>query len=86
MMKTHIRHAGFALLFLVALASPSRADPPPPANGKPLTEILRQIEAQAGFRYFDEVDWDDGVYKIEYHMQDGTKREVRIDPVTGAQR
>ena len=72
---------------LVALgAAPVRADTPPPPQAKPLSEIVRSIEGQAGFRYIEEIDFNDGVYKVEYYLQDGTKREVRLDPVTGAAR
>ena len=50
-----------ALMFGVS-AVVARADPPPPTEAKPLSEILQSIEADADFGYFDEVEWDDGFY------------------------
>lgn len=62
------------------------ADPPPPRNGKPLSEILQDIEAKVDFGYFDEVEWDDGVYEIEFYTTSGSKKKIYIDPVSGAQK
>ena len=62
------------------------ADPPPPENATALSEILQGIEAGADFGYFDEVEWDDGLYEVEFYTNDGTKRKIYVDPVTGEQR
>jgi len=76
----------FACTALVlALAAPAIADTPPPANAKPLSEIIRTIEAEPGFRFIDEIEWDDGVYEIEFYTRDG-ERKFRIDPVSGERR
>lgn len=64
----------------------ARADPPPPQDAKPLSEILQGIEARADFGYFDEVEWDDGFYEVEYYTDTGTKKKIYIDPVSGTQR
>jgi hypothetical protein len=60
------------------------AEPAPPAGSKPLTDILRPIEAGSDFSYFEEVELEDGKYKIEYHTKDGKKQKIEIDPLTGA--
>lgn len=81
----------FAPLLLVlcaaTLAAPSLAADRPPANGKPLSEIVRAMEQRDDFSYFDEIEWDeDGYWEVEYFTKDGAKRELRIDPVSGEAR
>lgn len=58
-------------------------DNPPPQGAKPLSVLLQTIEKSADFRNFDEIEWDDGVYEVEYYTQAGAKKTVRIDPVSG---
>ena len=78
------------LLSAAAISAPSSttafAEPPPPANATPLSEILQGIEARADFGYFDEVEWDDGFYEVEFYTNDGTKKKIYVDPVSGEQR
>lgn len=74
-----------AALMLGLASTVARADPPPPAEAKPLSEILRGIEAGADFGYFDEVEWDDGFYEVEFYTKTGTKKKIYIDPVSGDQ-
>jgi hypothetical protein len=62
------------------------ADSPPPPGAKPLTQLLQEIEKSADFGYIDEVDWDDGVYEVEYYTKTGAKKKVHIDPVSGTSR
>jgi hypothetical protein len=57
----------------------------PPEGSKPLTEILRPIEARSDFAYFEEVELEDGKYKIEYFTKDGSKQKIEVDPLTGTQ-
>lgn len=64
----------------------ARADPPPPADAKPLSEILGTIEAESDFGYFDEVEWDDGFYEVEFYTRSGAKKKIYVDPVSGEQR
>ena len=54
------------------------------ASVKPLTQILRPIEARSDFGYFEEVELEDGKYKIEYFTKDGSKQKIEVDPLTGA--
>jgi hypothetical protein len=51
---------------------------PPPVGSKPLTEILRPIETRPDFAYFDEVEFEDGKYKIEYYTKGGTKQKIEV--------
>ena len=56
----------------------------PPAGSKPLTEILRPLEAGSDFAYFEEIELEGGKYKIEYFKKDGSKQKIEVDPLTGA--
>jgi hypothetical protein len=58
-------------------------NPPLPQGAKPLSALLEAIEKSTDFRNFDEIEWEDGVYEIEYYTQAGAKKTVRIHPVTG---
>jgi uncharacterized membrane protein YkoI len=58
----------------------------PPQNAKPLSEIIKAAEQRQDFRAVTEIEFDDGVYEVEYYTQDGAKKEVRIDPVSGAEK
>lgn len=75
-----------AALMFGAFAAVARADPPPPTGAKPLSEILQSIEQDTDFGYFDEVEWDDGFYEVEFYTNDGTKKKLYIDPITGERR
>ncbi len=75
-----------AVLLIGLPAAHALADSPPPPGAKPLTELLKGIEQSADFGFFDEVDWDDGAYEVEYYLKTGAKKKVSIDPVTGTQR
>ena len=76
-----------AATLMIGLSSiAAQADQPPPQNAKPLSEILQTIEASADFGYFDEVEWDDGFYEVEFYTNTGAKKKIYVDPVSGAQR
>jgi Uri superfamily endonuclease len=48
----------------------------------PLSEIVRAIEQEPGFRHFDGIEWDDdGYWHIDYITKDGSRLEVEINPV-----
>ena len=67
------RAATLAIAAATLIASGALAAPPP-ADAKPLSQILAAIEAQGNVRYFDEVEWDDsGYWKIEYVDRAGAK-------------
>ena len=66
---------------------PLLAQDRPPADGTPLSQMLAQIEQEADFGHFDDIDWDDdGYYEVEYYTTEGREVTVRLDPVTGAPR
>lgn len=77
-----------APLFLALLAAPSaqaqEPDRAPPADARPLSEIVAAVEKRDGFRYIDEVEWDeDGFWNVTYYTSDRAKVEIRYDPVSG---
>jgi hypothetical protein len=72
---------------LLMAGAPALAQSAPPEGALPLSEVIAQIEATEGVHFIDEVEWDDdGYWEIEYYLRNGTKVEVKIDPVTGAVR
>ncbi|WP_185961481.1 PepSY domain-containing protein [Telmatospirillum sp. J64-1] len=73
--------AAGALAFTLA-ASPALADDPPPANAQPLSQIIQTLEQQIDVAYFEEIEWNDGRWEVEYIGDDGRKREVHVDPTT----
>jgi hypothetical protein len=84
-----MRRIPFELLWVaLALCIPSAvwAEAAPPEGSKPLTEILRPIETRPDFAYFEEVELEDGKYKIEYHTKSGSKQKIEVDPLTGTPR
>ena len=82
-----LRYGLLSTVFLLApLVTHVAADQDkPPANAKPLSDIARTIEQRADFQAFEEIEFDDGVYKAEYYTTAGTKKKVRLDPITGAE-
>ena len=48
-----------------------------PANAKPLSEIK-------GYKTITELEFDDGVWKVELHQPDGKEVRIKVDPVSGA--
>ncbi|HSP24775.1 MAG TPA: PepSY domain-containing protein [Saliniramus sp.] len=71
---------------LTVLALPALADDRPPEGSMPLSTIVTQIENEPGFAYFDEIEFDDGVWEIDYYRADGAKVSVDIDPIDGRAR
>ena len=74
-----------AAIVAVGVAIPALADEPPPQGSKPLSELLVQIEERADSQYFEEVEFEGGLYEIEYDTKDGEERKLRIDAVTGSE-
>jgi hypothetical protein len=80
-----IQLAAASLLIAAGLSTPAFSQPAPDAM--PLSEILATIEAEDGFGYFDEIEWDsDGYWEVEYYRADGAKVDVDIDPASGQPR
>lgn len=61
---------------------------PPPPGALPLSQVLASFEAATpDLAWIDSVDWDDdGFWDLDYVNEAGRKREVRLDPLTGAPR
>lgn len=58
-------------------------DEVPPANAKPLSELVKAVEDQ-GYKVISEIEFDDGVWKIEAHSPGGKKVHLKVDPMSGA--
>lgn len=58
------------------------SDEAPPANAKPLSEVIKALEDQ-GYRTITEVEFERGVWEIEVHQPDGEEIELKVDSVTG---
>ena len=72
-----------AVPFVTSVAADSER---PPANAKPLSDIARTVEQRANFQAFESIEFDDGVYEVEYYTKEGTEREIRLDPVSGTEK
>lgn len=72
--------AGFLLTSAVS------AEVAPPAGSIPLSQIIAKVEQRPDFSHLKEVEWDDGLYEVEYRTKDGGTREVKLDPRTGEPR
>ncbi|MEQ3629592.1 MAG: PepSY domain-containing protein [Hyphomonas sp.] len=77
----------FALaVAFVALSACTHAgwfsDETPPANAKPLSEIIKVLEDQ-GHKTITEIEFEDGVWEIEIHQSDGKEIKLKVDPVSG---
>ena len=56
----------------------------PPVNSLPLSDVVKTVEELFDPKYIDEVSWDsDGYWEVEYVDQNGSEREIKIDPLTG---
>lgn len=53
----------------------------PPADAKPIVEIVEQLEQQ-GYGPFSELDFDDGQWEVEVYRND-TAYELAVDEHTG---
>jgi uncharacterized membrane protein YkoI len=56
-------------------------DPVPPAGAKKLSDIVRGLEA-AGYARIDDVSFEGRNWEVEA-FRNGTKRELRVDPMNG---
>jgi len=75
--------AAAAALFMM---SPVYADGAPPSGSMPLSQIVAKVEQRPDFGYLKEIEWDDGLYEVEYRSKDGGVREVKLDPRSGEPR
>ncbi|MEA2814748.1 MAG: hypothetical protein QOI93_2445 [Rhodospirillaceae bacterium] len=77
----------FLVLAMTGAAGAAQAgwfsDESPPANAKPLSEIIKSVEDK-GYKTITELEFDDGVWKVEVHQPDGKEIHIKVDPVSGA--
>jgi hypothetical protein len=68
---------------LLLAAHPALAAPP--ADAKPLSEIVKMLEEGGKVAYVTEIEWDDrgGYWEVDYMQTEGGKVEVKLDPVSG---
>ena len=59
------------------------ADEKPPANAKPFSEIARTIEQRADFQAFESIEFEHGVYEVEYYTRRGKRRNSTLIPSRG---
>jgi len=85
-MNRSMRFSTVSLLAASLLAGCTGAEEKPPANAKLLSEIARTIEQRADFGAFESIEFEDGVYEVEYYAKDGTEKKVHIDPVSGTEK
>lgn len=81
-----MRKALIAVWLTAATAAPALADRGTPEGSQPLSRIVAQIEQRSDVAYIKEIEFDDGVYEIEYRTRDGKEREIKIDPRSGEER
>jgi len=73
-------------LLVVAPNIGCAADEKPPANAKPFSEIARTIEQRADFQAFESIEFEHGVYEVEYFTKEGKEKKLHLDPVSGAEK
>ncbi|MFO1145022.1 MAG: PepSY domain-containing protein [Amaricoccus sp.] len=73
-----------ALVPALFLAAPAFAQRLPPAEAKPLSEVIHNVETSLSPRAITDVEWeDDGYWQVNFVNADGRRSRVRIDPMTG---
>lgn len=83
-----VTHSRLALVIgvLIATTFSARADlfgdETPPANAKPLSNIIKLVEDH-GYKTITEVEFEDGKWRIEAHQANGKEINLAVDAVTG---
>lgn len=67
-----------AMPFVVSMALANEA---PPADAKPLSEVIKGVEDEGYERIYD-VSFDDGKWEIDAYKGD-QKRDLEVDPHSG---
>jgi len=70
-----------SILLALGTAQARDKDEIPPATAKPLSEIIRSLEAD-GHSVITDIDFDDWVWVVRSYKA-GFEFELRVDPVTG---
>jgi hypothetical protein len=58
------------------------SDEMPPANAKPLSEIIKAIEDK-GLKTITDIEFEDEGWNIEAHQIDGKEIRLKVNPITG---
>jgi uncharacterized membrane protein YkoI len=81
----HLRSA-IAICGLIASTLAAQAgwfrDETPPANAKPLSEIIKSVEDRH-FGAITEVEFENGKWEIEVHQTGGKETEIHVDAISG---
>jgi hypothetical protein len=77
---------GIVCLLTVAFNLGCDADEKPPADAKPVSEIARTIEQRPDFQAFESIEFEHGVYEVEYYTKEGKEKKLHLDPVSGAEK
>ncbi|MBX3635115.1 MAG: PepSY domain-containing protein [Rubrivivax sp.] len=75
------RLAAAMLTMGAALPLAAVAGSRPPANARPLSAIVLELE-RLGYGPIVEIEFDDGRWEVEAY-KDGRKRQLKVDPVDG---
>lgn len=82
MLKLSRRTALFSALVAAPFAaSMALAGDAPPADAKPLSEVIKSLEDEGYERIYD-VSFDDNVWEVEAYRGD-QKRDLEVDPQSG---
>ena len=73
--------AMLSILLALGVAHARGKDEIPPATAKPLSEIVKSLEAE-GHTVITDIDFDDWVWVVRSYKA-GLEFELRVDPVTG---
>ena len=79
----HLLRFAVLLSILLALGAAHARDKDeiPPATAKPLSEIVKSLEAE-GHTVITDIDFDDWIWVVRTYKT-GLEFELRVDPVTG---
>jgi hypothetical protein len=83
-MRTSDVSLPIALLAVATLSACAHrfSEEAPPANAKPLSEIVRSLEDQ-GYKDVERVKFDDNVWVIEVRQAGGKEVKLHVNPVSG---
>jgi hypothetical protein len=73
--------AALSVLLALGTAHARDKDEIPPATARPLSEIVKSLEAE-GHTVITDIDFDDWVWLVRSYKA-GLEFELRVDPVTG---
>ena len=83
-MRTSVFLGSAALLAVVSLSACAGrfSEETPPANAKPLSEIVKSLEDQ-GYKDVERIKFDDNAWVIDVRQPGGKEIDLHINPVSG---